>query len=83
MNAPSRWYRLPSTEFNRRELEVSGLLADGRSTNEIADTLKLSHHTVRQYIARAVEKAGVADRYQLIQWVRKQRAVEMRGVGRL
>jgi DNA-binding CsgD family transcriptional regulator len=55
-------------------MEVCGLLADGLSTNEIAATLRLSSHTVRQYVMRAVEKAGVRDRYQLIGWVRERRA---------
>lgn len=73
MNVPARRFRLPPAELNRRELEVAGLLADGRTTNEIAEVLRISAATVRQYIDRATEKAGVSDRWALIGWVRRQR----------
>ena len=71
---PHHLFRLPPTELNRRELEVCGLLGDGKTTTEIARLLRIPEATTRQYIMRAVEKVGVADRYALIQWVRRERA---------
>ena len=70
---PHHLFRIPSTDLNRRELEVCGLLGDGKTTTEIARLLRITEATTRQYIMRAVEKVGVADRHQLTQWVRTQR----------
>lgn len=43
-------------ELSRREREILRLLADGRSNQEIAETLFISAHTVRTYIGRAMQK---------------------------
>jgi DNA-binding NarL/FixJ family response regulator len=45
-----------------REWEVLELLAQRRSTAEIADELVLSSSAVRVHIASIVRKLGVADR---------------------
>jgi DNA-binding NarL/FixJ family response regulator len=53
---PARW-RLTS-----REWEVLDLLAQGRSTAEIAERLVISSSAVRVHVASIVRKLGVADR---------------------
>jgi two-component system, NarL family, nitrate/nitrite response regulator NarL len=45
-----------------REREVLGLVADGRSTAQIAGRLHLSPTTIKTHLANAYEKLGVSDR---------------------
>lgn len=69
-----RLYRLPPRSLSLQERNVCGLLADGCTTNEIAATLRISAATVRQRIMMAKHRIGVDHRYQVIRWVRQQRA---------
>jgi DNA-binding NarL/FixJ family response regulator len=63
---PRRRQLVPSDELARRltsrEWEVLELLAQGRSTSEIARELVLSKSAVRVHIAALVKKLQVADR---------------------
>ena len=45
-----------------REWDVLELLADGRSTAEIAGRLRISEVTVRRHVSAVVAKLGVRDR---------------------
>jgi PAS domain S-box-containing protein len=49
-----------------RQLEILQLLADGRSTAQIADELFLSRTTVRNHIARLLANLGVHTRVQAV-----------------
>lgn len=49
-----------------RELEVLQLLADGRSTQEIADHFVLSVSTVRNHVHRIIGKLGVHSRLEAV-----------------
>ncbi|WP_203249274.1 response regulator [Sporosarcina beigongshangi] len=53
----------PLTE---RESQVLGLIADGRTTKEIAGELYLTPGTVRNYISTILEKLGVGNRIEAI-----------------
>jgi DNA-binding CsgD family transcriptional regulator len=48
--------------LSRREAEVLRLAADGRSNQEIADTLVLSVRTVERHLATAYQKLGLSGR---------------------
>ena len=47
-----------------RLLEVSHLLADGRSNKEIASALGISEPTVKKHVTRLLERLGLEDRLQ-------------------
>lgn len=53
----------PLTE---RESQVLGLIADGRTTKEIAGELYLTPGTVRNYISAILDKLGVGNRIEAI-----------------
>lgn len=56
--------RRPSAaaRLSPREWEVMGLLADGRSTQEVAQQLFLSPTTVRVHVSTVLRKLRVKDR---------------------
>ena len=49
-----------------REREVIGLVAEGMTNNEISQKLRLSEHTVRNYICHISEKLGLSSRVELV-----------------
>ncbi|WP_109474781.1 response regulator [Ornithinimicrobium cavernae] len=52
--------------LTERELEVLGLLAQGRSNPEIAQSLFLGVETVRTHVSRLLAKLGARDRTQAV-----------------
>ncbi len=48
--------------LTKREREVFELLIKNKSTNEIAEELKISEKTVRNHISNAMQKLGVKGR---------------------
>lgn len=50
----------------RREHDVIGMVANGLSNREIAEALRLSEHTVKNYLFRIFEKLGLSNRSELI-----------------
>lgn len=59
-----------------REAEVLALLAEGRSTKEIATRLYLSPKTVERHIANLAAKTGVAGRSELVAFAARHRVRE-------
>ena len=52
--------------LTQRQLEILQLLADGKSTSEIAEALHISKTTVRNHIAHLLTVLGVHTRIQAI-----------------
>jgi DNA-binding NarL/FixJ family response regulator len=50
--------------LTKRELEVLRLLAQGQTNQEIAQSLVVSHLTVKTNVQRIIGKLGVSDRTQ-------------------
>ena len=55
-----------SLALSARELEVVRYAARGKTNREIAVELRLSEHTVKNYLFRAFDKLGVSSRGQLL-----------------
>jgi NarL family two-component system response regulator LiaR len=57
-----------------REWEVIDLLYEGKTTDEIADTLVLSRETVRSHVKNILRKLGVTSREEAVEAAQRMRA---------
>ena len=64
-----------SAGLTKRERDILGLLAQGRSDRDIAASLGLTATTVRNYVSDVYRKIGVHSRTEALLWARA------RGVG--
>ncbi len=58
--------RLRAFGLTKRELEIAGLIAEGKSNGEIAQALFISEATVKKHISNIFEKTGVGRREELV-----------------
>lgn len=61
--------------LTRRERQVLQLLAQGHTNKTIAETLNISHQTVRNYITQVYDKLELHSRAEAVVWARE------RGIG--
>ena len=59
-----------AAKLSAREWEIMSMLADGRSTDEVAKTLFLSPTTVRVHVSTVLRKLAVKDRASAIRLLR-------------
>ena len=59
--------------LSKREEQVLHLLADGLSNRELAASLKLSEHTVKNHLFRIFDKLGVSNRMEAVLYAISQR----------
>jgi len=59
--------------LTKREEDVVRLLAEGLTNRDIASQLKLSEHTVRNYLFRVFDKLGVSTRVELVLYCLQER----------
>ena len=52
--------------LTQREEAIVSLVAEGLKNREIAESLKLSEHTVKNHLFRVFEKLGISNRAELI-----------------
>ena len=52
--------------LSKREMQVVRSLAEGLTNREIAEQLKLSPHTIKNYLFRIFDKLGVSSRIELL-----------------
>jgi DNA-binding NarL/FixJ family response regulator len=63
---PPKLTPLGASLLSKREKEVVGYVAEGLSNREIAGRLKLSEHTVKNYLFSIFDKLGVSNRAELV-----------------
>ena len=64
------------TLLSPREQEVACLVAEGMSNQDIANQLKLSEHTIRNYLFHIFEKLGLSSRVELTLYALSQPETE-------
>jgi DNA-binding NarL/FixJ family response regulator len=62
-----------TTLLTSRELSLVQLVAEGRTNRDISQELRLSEHTVRNYLFRIFNKLGVSTRLELALYAINQR----------
>ena len=67
------------SSLTAQEARVLGLLSDGKTNTEIAATLGLSRHTVKNYLSHAFGKLGVKRRSQAAALFARIREQKVRG----
>lgn len=67
-------------DLSPREEEILGLIASGRSNDEIAEQLGLSINSVKTYIRQAYRKIDVVRRSQAVAWYVQHRPDDRDGV---
>jgi len=58
--------------LSKREEEVVALVADGLTNRQISEQLKLSEHTVKNYLFKVFEKLGISTRVELVLYTLSQ-----------
>ncbi|BAC88289.1 response regulator [Gloeobacter violaceus] len=58
-------------QFSERELEVLGLIGQGKNNREIAQALHLTEGTVKNHVTRILAQLGLRDRTQLALWTHR------------
>lgn len=61
----------PSAAFNKREIQLLGLLSEGLSNAQLAKQCCISEGTVKWYLHNLYEKLGVGNRTALLRAVRE------------
>ena len=66
-------------EITQRELEVLGLLAEGRQPKEIARSLGISLHTCRGYVKNLLSKLGAHSALEAVVIAHRQGLISLHG----
>jgi DNA-binding NarL/FixJ family response regulator len=69
--------RTPSDPLSAREREVLQLVAEGKTTKEVASTLGLSTKTAEWYRARLMGKLGIHDTAGLVRYALRRGLIEL------
>jgi DNA-binding NarL/FixJ family response regulator len=58
------------SQLSKREQEVANLVVEGLSNREISSHLRLSEHTVKNYVFHIFQKLGMSSRVELVLYAR-------------
>ena len=72
----SRGEEIPADPLTPRELEIVKLVAEGYSSDEIAETLVISRKTVEHHRSHVLDKLGMHDRVELTRYAIRRGLVE-------
>jgi DNA-binding NarL/FixJ family response regulator len=76
LDRASRGEETPTDPLTPRELEVTKLIAEGLTSDEVAETLTISKNTVNRHRDNILEKLGMRNRVELTRYAIKRGLVE-------
>ena len=68
--------RMPNSILTPREEQITKLIAEGNSTKEIAEILRISVKTVDRHRANVLQKLGLRDRLDLTRFAIRTGLIE-------
>jgi DNA-binding NarL/FixJ family response regulator len=66
------------TGLTGRELEILGLVGEGKTSREIAMELYISENTVRNHVRNILDKLGLRSRFEAVNWAYREGLIEAR-----
>ena len=69
---------LRTPELTGREIEILGLVGEGKTSKEIADELYISENTVRNHVRNILDKLGLKSRFEAVNWAYREGLIEIR-----
>ncbi|HEU4318585.1 MAG TPA: response regulator transcription factor [Acidimicrobiia bacterium] len=69
---------LRSPELTGREIEILGLVGEGKTSKEIADELFISENTVRNHVRNILDKLGLKSRFEAVNWAYREGLIQIR-----
>jgi DNA-binding NarL/FixJ family response regulator len=76
LDRAGRGEAIPEDPLTPRELQVVKLIAEGHTTDEIADVLVISPKTVERHRANVLEKLGMRNRVELTRYAIRRGLIE-------
>ncbi len=61
-----------------REIEILGLVGDGKTSKEIADELFISENTVKNHVRNILDKLGMKSRFEAVNWAYREGLINIR-----
>lgn len=65
-------------ELTGREIEILGLVGEGKTSKEIADQLYISENTVRNHVRNILDKLGMKSRFEAVNWAYREGLISIR-----
>lgn len=65
-------------ELTGREIEILGLVGEGKTSKEIADDLYISENTVRNHVRNILDKLGMKSRFEAVNWAYREGLINIR-----
>lgn len=65
-------------ELTGREVEILGLVGEGKTSKEIADELYISENTVRNHVRNILDKLGMKSRFEAVNWAHREGLIDIR-----
>lgn len=66
------------SELTGREIEILGMVGDGKTSKEIADELYISENTVRNHVRNILDKLGMKSRFEAVNWAYREGLINIR-----
>lgn len=65
-------------ELTGREVEILGLVGEGKTSKEIAEDLYISENTVRNHVRNILDKLGMKSRFEAVNWAYREGLINIR-----